>query len=267
MQHFGMILLQVDRKWEITLKKATRRIIMLLLIACASYSCAKDSSQNASKADWEQYQAPNRGAPGNTQDAGSRPLCPEVSKPFTALSPLTNWIETLEPHPTFWLYIPNNTHAVRLILRDEPTQQEVYRTTYSLTHTQGIGHFSLPDEAPPLEIDRFYNWQFDLICDADNSSRFRVSGLVVRRSPSPTLLTQLESAFPPEKVDLLAANGLWLDALTILAQQRLAEPRKTTLAAGWANLLSDADVRLDLFSQEKLLDCCKEIESTEMQNR
>ncbi|MEO1391630.1 MAG: DUF928 domain-containing protein [Cyanobacteria bacterium J06634_5] len=249
------------------LKKTFKWTTGLLLAAFAVSACnsgvlqdtENESSPSSQTVAWNQYQPPNRGAPGRTQDAGSRPLCPKVEKPFTALSPSTNWGETLEAHPTVWLYIPENTHSVRLILRDEPTQTEIYRTTFPLTAQKGIGRFSLPAEAPPLDPNRLYNWQFDLICDAENSSRFRVSGIVVRREPSEALKTQLQAALPPARVNLLAAEGLWFDAVTALAQQRLASPQESTLQTGWESLLHHADVGLNQFSGEDVLECCEAI--------
>lgn len=247
-------------------KNIAKRTIGLFLTTFTVSACntgvfsetANDASPSSQTVAWNQYQPPNRGAPGRTQDAGSRPLCPKVEKPFTALSPSTNWGETLEAHPTFWLYIPENTHSVRLILRDEPTQSELYRTTFPLTAQKGIGRFSLPTEAPPLDVDRLYNWQFDLICDAENSSRFRVGGIVVRREPSEGLKNQIQSAPLSDRVNVLAAEGLWFDAVTALAQLRLASPQETTLQAGWENLLHHADVGLNQFSEDTLLSCCKE---------
>lgn len=239
--------------------KLLPRLALPLLLGVALFACDRTPSSGTSNdaGNWVEYEPPNRGAPGETQDLGSRPLCKKAATPFTAISPSTNWGETLESHPTFWLYLPYQASSVRLILRDEPTQQELYRTTFAVSDGDGVARFQLPEAAPPLEVDRLYNWQFDFICDAENRSRYRVRGLIVRRTPPENLQTQMSGATPQEQIALLAERGFWYDALTSLAEQRLAAP-DPGLEAGWASLLEHSSVGLEELSEEPLLDCCKQ---------
>lgn len=234
------------------------RAVVALLMGLTLWACENSTSDQTQtqQVAWVQYDPPNRGAPGESSDSGSRPLCKKPSMPFTSLSPSTNWGETLQAYPTFWLYLPYQASTVRFILRDEPTQRELYRTNFVVSKGDGAARFQMPNTAPSLEVDRLYNWQFDFICDAENRSRFRVRGLVVRRSPSEALSTQLKNALPRERVTLLAKEGFWFDSLTELADLRQANAQDSEIKAGWEALLNHPQVKLQAFVDKPLLDCC-----------
>jgi hypothetical protein len=201
------------------------------------------------------YNPPNRGAPGETQDAGSRPACPTSEIPFTALAPSTNWGETIASHPTFWLYLPYAASSIELSLSEEGQQQTVYRTSFQ-TAAAGIGQFTLPDDAPALEPDRLYRWQFTFVCDAETQSHFQVTGIVVRRSPTAQFTQQLQTASPKEQIALLAAGGFWYDALDQLNQLRRLNPTDETLESDWTSLLQHPVVGLEDLLSVPLIECC-----------
>lgn len=204
------------------------------------------------------YNPPNRGAPGETRDAGSRPLCPEPEKPFTAIAPFTNWGETTQSHPTFWLYIPYAAGNVEFFLRDEQTQTEVYRTVFTLEEGEipeggGIRGFEMPVDAPPLAVDTVYNWQFDFICNPESRSKFRTSGMVIRRSPSAQLQEQLASSSSLETVFVYAEAGFWYDALASLAQLQQRPIVDVEVSQTWIDLLEHPVVDLTDLSTTPIL--------------
>lgn len=203
------------------------------------------------------YNPPNRGAPGETQDAGSRPACPTSDIPFTAIAPSTNWGETIASHPTFWLYLPYAASAVELTLSDEGNHQEmIYHTTFQTATAAGIGQFSLPEDAPALEPDRLYRWQFTFVCAAETQSHFQVTGVIVRRSPTAQLTQQLQTASPKEQIALLASEGFWYDALDQLNQLRRLNPADETLESDWESLLQHPAVGLEDLLSVPLIECC-----------
>ncbi|MBE9101112.1 DUF928 domain-containing protein [Vacuolonema iberomarrocanum] len=207
------------------------------------------------------FNPPNRGAPGQSQDAGSRNPCLTTDIPFTAIAPVTNWGETLSAHPTFWLYLPQPAEMIELTLYDEEDQEEaLYQTTFSPSGTieAGIGQFTLPESAPELEPGRLYRWRFAFVCDMESDPAAEVTGIVVRRSPTSELAEQLQIASPQEQVALLAEHGLWYDTVDQLAQLRQRSPDDETLAADWESLLTHPIARLDTFVPTMFLDCCSE---------
>ncbi|MDP8934154.1 MAG: DUF928 domain-containing protein [Cyanobacteriota bacterium] len=156
------------------------------------------------------FEPPPRGGPGDRTDAGSRD-----PHNFLALIPATNLGLTAIAHPTFWLYLPASLPddiPFEFVLRDEQ-QEVVFRTVLELEKAAGIASFSLPQNSPPLETGKKYQWCF--LCG--NISR---QGWVERVEMKPEILVQLETASLRERVLLLAKHGLWYETLTELVALR-----------------------------------------------
>ena len=156
------------------------------------------------------YDPPPRGAPGDRTDAGSRD-----PHNFLALIPATNLGLTAIAHPTFWLYLPTSLPddiPFEFVLRDEQ-QEVVFRTVFELEKAAGIASFSLPENSPPLEIGKKYQWCF--LCG--NISRH---GWDERVAMKPEILVQLETAALRQRVLLFAKHGLWYETLTELVALR-----------------------------------------------
>jgi len=191
------------------------------------------------------FNPPNRGAPGQTRDAGTRPLCQTPDLPFTAIAPYVNWGETTSQRPTFWLYIPYAAGDVEFFLRNEQTQEELFRYTFRVQEAAGIHPFTLPPEMPELEPDKVYGWQLDFVCNPESRIKFRTTGVIVRRLPSEELAAAIASASPREQAILYAEAGLWYDALATIATLRHQFPENSQYAEDWASLLTHPIVELD----------------------
>ncbi len=207
------------------------------------------------------FQPPNRGAPGQRSDAGSRRPCPNYDynseKLMTALVPMSKWDETLAPYPTFWFYIPVKTGMAELVLKEEATNTILYEHKFYITQGLGIVSFKLPETTPPLEVNKAYKWEFFFSCNLNSQANFKLSGVVARIATSPELQQELEQAEPQKKVEIYARNGLWYETVTLLAELRQADPQNEELAADWVSLLQDEDVNLSKITQEPILPCCQ----------
>lgn len=215
---------------------------------------------------------PTSGTPtGRTRGAAGRGGC-GLNSPLTALAPAREksletgkatyvWGKTTAEHPTFWFYVPtaSSLRAVEFVLQDE-RDNDVYRSAVSLPARSGIIGVRLPSSIPPLNLNQNYHWflktEMAVSCDRQNSTLVKdsVEGWIVRVSPEPTISQQLASATPQQRISLYAQAGLWYDALTTLAEQRLQKPEDTTLKASWDGLLQSANLS-DVTSQP-LLPCC-----------
>jgi len=74
---------------------------------------------------------------GKTQAVAQTDNSPQVF----SFSTWENLGLTVAEHPTFWLYIPyqfSSPRLVELVLRDENTKKEVYRTQFSIEKGAGI---------------------------------------------------------------------------------------------------------------------------------
>lgn len=218
----------------------------------------------------------DRGAPsGRLRGGASRGQCPAIAKPLTALVPATKktlnlkqalsnsaldtfevvWGLTTAESPTLWFYVPYSLTPklpLQFVLQDDQ-DNEVY-TGVPLTVFQtspGIIKFSLPSTVA-LKIGKMYHWYFEIDCASD--APVFVEGWIQRTALKPALLSQLKQASPRQKVALYAANGIWFDALTTLAELRIANPSDSTLQDDWVSLLDSVD--LDAIATEPILQCC-----------
>lgn len=222
---------------------------------------------------------PYRRTPGRRRGAASRGECPSVSKPLTALVPVAEqkvadtrldkaqviapiglnwefvWGKTVAERPTFWFYVPYTLTAklpVEFVLQDE-AQKPVYEATFTAIGTSpGIISFQLPSPAAPLEVNKMYHWYFVVNCDPDDP--IFVEGWIQRSLLNSELKRQLEQATPREQVSLYAANGIWYEAMTSLAELRHANPKDTSLTTDWTGLLQS--VGLGAIAQEPIVRCC-----------
>ena len=202
------------------------------------------------------FDPPNDGAPGDREDRGSRPGCPQVEKRFTALIPATNLGLTVDEHPTFWLYIPyqfSSSKTLELVLNDENTKETVYRTTFSVIRGSGIFSFRLPPNAPTLDVGKKYRWKFDFFCNSGSNSEFvSVNGVILRKFLEPDIARELETASTEERMAFYGRNGLWYDILTELGELRRRKPQDTKILEEWVSLLDHPTIRLEKLISEPI---------------
>ncbi|NEO16151.1 MULTISPECIES: DUF928 domain-containing protein [unclassified Moorena] len=197
---------------------------------------------------------PPKGAPGKRKGAGSRTDCP--FEEFIALVPGTNFGLTTSERPTFWFYVPysdNNKLEAKFWLHNKQGNQ-IYEETFRLQNTPGIVKITLPETVSPLVVEDLYRWHFSVICNGSGLLKDDfVSGGIERLSISSDL-EKLEGKNRREHIAVYAQQGLWFDALTALAELRLANPQDKRLAKDWADLLQQ--VGLEDIESKPLVDCC-----------
>lgn len=203
---------------------------------------------------------PYQDAPkGRRRGGASRcPDCKNINLPLTALVPGDNSKSflalTSTEYPTFWFYVPyalTPEHSVEFVLQDA-ADNYIYKTTFTAPGTPvGVVSIPLPADGAPLEIGKRYHWTF-LIQDPSNF--VFVQGFVQQVTQNSTLTSQLKAATPQERIALYAANGIWHETLTTLAELRRMNPEDARLAADWVNLLQS--VGLDNIATEPIVQCC-----------
>ncbi|ACC85035.1 protein of unknown function DUF928 (plasmid) [Nostoc punctiforme PCC 73102] len=209
---------------------------------------------------------PSKGAPGQRSYAAARADCPAIEKPLTALVPNTNIGLTISERPTFWFYIPyqpTDTNPVEFLLINDKNNP-VYKTTFQLTNIPGIISVNLPQNIPALEIGKKYNWVLSYMCDPANRLKDPfVKGYIERVSINSNLKNDLEKASRPrERILLFAENGLWYDALTILANERRQKPKDAQVTKDWKDLLLSSEGDLTEIKEivsEPIVSCCQNI--------
>ncbi|MBL1178255.1 DUF928 domain-containing protein [Pantanalinema sp. GBBB05] len=220
---------------------------------------------------------PDRDAPGR-RGGGAGRGCGAGNQSITALMPeyqqalergtITKvWGTTTTERPTFWFDIPYENGAIaamEFVLQDNSSPaREIYRSAIVPPMAPGVISIRLPASVPPLEGGKLYQWFFKvrLQCGSDLTAakpqiqKADLNGWVQRVSPSPTLTHQLQQATPQQQAALYAQNGIWFDALTTLAEQRLTHPQEAHLIADWQTLLRS--IGLEPLTTKSLIACCR----------
>ncbi|BAY48635.1 hypothetical protein SAMD00079811_62610 [Scytonema sp. HK-05] len=201
---------------------------------------------------------PDRGAPGNRGEGASRGECAALDLPLTALVPsykqrLSNsqeegstmtkvWGLTSVEQPSFWFYVPyhqSDLQAIEFVLQTDKNKT-IYRTPVSVPQAPGIVRVQLQNTTTPLETNKQYHWFFkvSVVCDPKQPPTLDyVEGWVQRVNLDAALRNQLKQPSPQQQVAIYALEGIWYDALTTLAELRLASPQDPRLAEDWKSLL------------------------------
>lgn len=198
---------------------------------------------------------------GRRTGMGSRNDCPAVGTALTALVPVQEqevaskhintssipvdvWGLTTSERPTFWFYIPYTNGSGEFVLQDKQ-ENDIYRNAIAIGAKPGVIGVSLPSTVA-LQEGKTYRWYFKVNCDRQKTAAVPVyvEGDIQRISLHPRIEQQLAAATNPhQKIAIYAANGIWFDALTMLAQQRLAHPDDASVVSDWQILLRS--VRLE----------------------
>jgi hypothetical protein len=181
---------------------------------------------------------PRPGIPARRVAAGTRGVGAAQPQPL-ALTPESVGL-TLESQPNlYWFLLTASPTSVRIDVSDTDAMQTLHSVTLRAPLRAGMHVLKLSENGIRLEPDRHYEWWLTpLGTDAPASG-----GLLARVTPDAELRAALAAAEPAERLRLLAAAGIWHDALDLLSRSIAARP-------------SDAELRrarAGLFEQQGLL--------------
>ncbi|NES20956.1 MAG: DUF928 domain-containing protein [Symploca sp. SIO3E6] len=168
---------------------------------------------------------------------------------------------TLESHPTFRFYIPNyeaQPLTAKLTIQDENQGEEIHKVEVELTNTPGIISIKIKGEKG-LEAGKIYYWQFQVICDRNDSNKNpRVEGWIERDSLAALTHEEqqtLEDGTPQEKLDIYFEHKIWHEALELLIEERHQNP--DNLSTYWKGMMyQEEDDILREVAEEMIVDCC-----------
>ncbi|MEM9219853.1 MAG: DUF928 domain-containing protein [Cyanobacteria bacterium P01_F01_bin.150] len=175
---------------------------------------------------------------GNQAVAGTREYCPKTDYPLTTLVPKeVNWSLTTQSRPTFWLYMPYTAEQVSsaVFVIDDETSDFYHEVQVTLSREPGFVRFTLPDSIPALLSSRDYRWTFKVFCSEDSLTPIFVRGFVQFNEVEHSHLQDYQTY-----LDRL----IWLDAVDVLAMQRLNDPSNTMLIDEWRWLLMSGGIDL-----------------------
>lgn len=244
----------------------------LLATSLALVSFTSFPTQVLSQVSFTPPMPPDRGAPGQQSDAGTRGPCdsnnesnllsklvalvPTVEKPLKDNSeislPETDvWGLTSAQHPTLWFYIPSSATVAKeakFILEDEENYRSEFR--FALPKTAGIVSLSIPSTEKPLEIGKRYHWSLKIYCNPSKSQspNFTVDGWIQKVN----LETPVNGMTPQEKINFYSQHGIWFDTLTEVANLHRTSGKDTVQS--WTDLLKV--INWENLAQEPIVSCC-----------
>lgn len=204
------------------------------------------------------FKPPERGTPTTTIGGASRgSACLKEKKALKGLIPENKLGLTFAEHPTFYWSVPLTTvKTAQLTLFTGQGKKVLYETNLTIPNKAGIISFTLPADAPPLEVGKTYHWYLSLICDdSDYSNNPRVEGWVERTKPESPLMEKLAKADLQKLPTLYAEAGIWYEALDSLVQLRRTQPNDLKTRLDWKQFLNS--VGLNAIANEPLIDCCQ----------
>lgn len=211
---------------------------------------------------------PDRGAPGGRGEGASRSctagnrhlmaLVPEQTLSATlGATPITQvWGLTTMDHPRFWFSVPYDSEQVsgiEFVLQNNQ-DQTVYRTSMTVPSSPGIVSVQLPSTINGLEASQQYHWflKVRVVCEPNQATTLNyVEGWIQLTRLDQRLSDRLTQATPQQQAVLYAENGIWYDALTTLAELKLAQPEDQAIAQDWTDLLKS--VGLENLSTQPLI--------------
>ena len=195
----------------------------------------------------------NDGVPGRTAGGGSRDQdwCPTHSPHHgVSLVPLVAMAEqntTTEERPSFLFYIANQSlDKLLLSVKDEEGTYD-YQAFIPIPNESGVLKISLPDDAPPLRVNKTYEWGIAIACTASLRPDDPFVLGQVQRIASPDMIQKS----PTDQLAWYASHNVWYDTINLLAVMRAEEPDNPNLTTSWNHILRD--VGLEEFTTAPLL--------------
>jgi hypothetical protein len=149
-----------------------------------------------------------------------------------------------------WFYIPfaPTCSTIKFVLQDQQGKS-LYQLSVATPTKPSIIGVQLPDNASILEPDQLYHWllQVDVKLKPtddpeDITASFGVNGWIQRVNPDPKLGAQLQQVQPLQQARLYAEHGVWFDALTVLAGERLTNSQSPEITQDLKNLLHSVEL-------------------------
>ncbi|MFB2839698.1 DUF928 domain-containing protein [Floridanema evergladense] len=238
---------------------ALETVIPSLLFSVKAETSSKNQSQAVQSSVKPQvsFDPPGSGKPDDSAGGASRGGgCPqEVISTGGCVIPLIPSNReglTTTGHPTFFIYLPQNSaQEVFFSLVDE-NNKNIYQTKIPLTGKSGIIQFTLPENAPALEIGKNYQWAFVAIRQQGlRPDSPGIQGRIRRIETDSILMTQLQNITPLERAALYGKKGIWYETLASLAEARKLQPTDADLVSQWEQLLKS--VGLEAIASQPLL--------------
>lgn len=157
--------------------------------------------------------------------------------------------------PKLFFYVPKikETSTLEFVLRNQKDQL-IYETFLS-TEGNGIMSVEIPGDVDSslLKAGEKYHWYLSMICNNHQRSRDIVAeGWMHQKNLDQNLQEKLNNASSLEKVAIYRQQGIWFDALSVLAENLDSETESTMMHQQWSEMLGS--VGLENLAAESLIE-------------
>ncbi len=197
----------------------------------------------------------NSGLPDYRSPGGSRGNCLAQGNNLTALIPNSSVNVTASIAPKLFFYIPETPEqkTIEFVLRDH-NDQLVHEVFLQTTGQSGIMNVEIPQNITQSleESDANYHWYLSMICDADDRADDVVlQGKIGYVELDSSVQEKLASSSPAEQADLFQQEGIWYDALSVVAEDS-NQIMNSAATEKWAQMLTE--IGLSEFSTQPFID-------------
>ncbi|MEM9924263.1 MAG: DUF928 domain-containing protein [Cyanobacteria bacterium P01_D01_bin.50] len=195
--------------------------------------------------------SPSRSTGAGNRDGGNCAIgkASKSDASIVKLLPKSNIGLTKKQRPSIMVYIPATIAETAFFSIQDENFNHHYQTTLELPESPGVMEIKLPASVPALATRTKYQYSLVMICDEylEPDSPL-VSGWIERVEAKGNSLNQKPSI---ELASKLADNGIWLDALSTLAELRQSQPSNQSAINSWQQLLNS--VGLDEIAQQPIV--------------
>ena len=182
------------------------------------------------------------GFPVHRVGGGSRGNCIANRGQLVALVPENSVGITASITPRLFFSIPETTetHLIEFVVRNQQDEL-VYETLLETKNSAGIIAIELPQnlQQESLKTNENYHWYLSMICNPQKRSQdIVVEGWLKRIEIEPAVSQKLQNAKPLEQANLYQQQGIWHDALSVVAQEQKTASQLNAAQAKWKELLS-----------------------------
>ena len=168
--------------------------------------------------------------------------------PLAPLLPVSAQGLTVASHPTVLAYLPQTSAKQVLFSWRDENNNDHYQTILPIDNQGGAISLTLPEDAPPLEVGKNYQWALAIMCDGRlQPDSPMIQGQIRRVALEATLSDRLKNANLLESAAIYGEAGIWYETVATLAKLKTAQPGDQNLASNWQDLLTS--VGLEKISQ------------------
>jgi len=185
---------------------------------------SKDAAASTADVELPVFVPRKRDAPRARIGGATRGI-PAALPRVEVLAPLSIGL-TLEAQPDLYWHLPEKTgHRIDLTVVTDSAPEPLLEITLPPAERAGVQRVSLAEHGVTLAPGVPYQWFVAVVGDPDQRGRDRIAGGAIERVEVPEdLAPKLTAASPETRAFVLAAGGIWYDAVSDLSKQIEAAP-------------------------------------------